>query len=114
MDGEPELARIIIASLTRQLHTTLERLDDLLRYPLKYRLGKSLLQLALAEGNDLLQVRQSELADIMGVSRVTVGKALSLFQKAGFIVLKYGSIKVVDRAEFHKWLKAFDQIEPLT
>ncbi len=113
LDAEPELAKILLQSMSRQMHITLEWFDDVRRYPLKFRLGKSLLQLSAQRASVELKVTQSELADAMGVSRVAIGKELKDYKARGFIALKYGEIHILEGAGFKKWLAGFEQLEPI-
>ena len=113
---EPTLAGPIISSLTMQLHNLLEWTDDLRRYPLKYRLGKNLLQLqASSEGprEAIVKITQSQLADLLGVSRVAVAQTLAVYKKLGFVRMCYGGIEICDRPLFKNWLQAFVQLEPV-
>ena len=116
MAAEPTLAGAIITSLTMQLHRVLEWTDDLQRYPLKYRLGKTLLQLKADSGahaKNGITITQSQFADLMGVSRVAVAQVLAAYKKLGFVETKYGGIKIVNAEAFKNWLQAFVQVEPV-
>jgi len=111
---EPELAAPIISSLTLRLHNLLEWTDDLRRYPLKYRLGKSLLQmLKEAGGGSVIKITQSDLADLMGVSRVAVAQTLAEYKKLGFINLRYRGVDITNPTALKAWLGNFVQIDPI-
>ncbi len=111
--SEPALSVHILSSLTMQLHSAMEWIDDLRRYPLKYRLAKSLLYIYSHQNNPCLTVTQSELADMMGVSRVAIGKELSFYKEQGFLEIKYGSLVLVGADAFREWLHAFAGLEPV-
>jgi len=116
MVSEPTLASAIISSLTLQLHSVLEYTDDLRRYPLKYRLGKALLQMRSPAGDiglERIKITQSQLADLMGVSRVAVAQVLAAYRDHGFVETIYGGFRIPDRAVFKSWLTAFDRLEPV-
>ena len=110
--AEPTLASAIISSLTIRLHGLLEWADDLRRHPLKVRLGKALLQM-LAENSDgsSIPVTQSELADLMAVSRVAVAQTLADYRKRGFVKTGYGGLSVSDPTGLETWLAAFVQLD---
>ena len=50
-------------------------------------------------GRHELKLSQQELAAMVNVSRVTVGKALQVLQSEGLIALRYGRIAVLDTAK---------------
>ena len=116
LEAEPMLGARIISSLTVQLHNLLEWADDLRRYPLKYRLGKALLQLEAdseTSGEGCIAITQNQLADLMGVTRVAVAQVLASYKDQGFVATLYGGIKILDRAGLKLWLTQFVQIEPV-
>lgn len=111
----PELAGPIISSLTMRLHNLLEWTDDLKRYPLKYRLGKSLMQMQKEAGREAhIKITQSELADLMGVSRVAVAQTLAEYKKLGFVKARYGGLDIIEAGAFKTWLKEFMQLDSLS
>lgn len=113
LEEEPQLAAPIISSLTMRLHNLLEWTDDLRRYPLRYRLGKNLLQM-MPEGDDpIIKITQNELADLLGVTRVAVAQTLSDYRKLGFVASRYGGLELLDRPAFKAWLQEFVQIDPI-
>jgi len=113
LSQEPQLAAPIISSLTMRLHNLLEWTDDLRRYPLRYRLGKNMLQMLKDGGGDFIEITQSELADLMGVSRVAVAQTLAEYRKLGFVASRYGGIEILNREGFKAWLEEFMQIDPI-
>jgi len=145
--GEPQLAGPLLANMTLRLHALLEWLDDLRRYPLKFRLGKQLLQMAQVDlhvdlhvdrraGTDVhtvesaaegtqeskidrtaektIEITQTELADLMGVSRVAISKILSDYRRRGFIAVNYGGIVILNGHAFQNWLQEFVQLDPVS
>ncbi|PCI62419.1 MAG: hypothetical protein COB37_06825 [Kordiimonadales bacterium] len=111
---EPALVTAVLTVLTMRLHNALELVDDLRRYPLKYRLGKNLLQMAKTEKSNQLHITQSELADVMGVSRVAIGHILTLYKKQGFIEQKYGYLELMNGEGLKEWLETFVQLDDVT
>jgi CRP/FNR family cyclic AMP-dependent transcriptional regulator len=111
---QPELAAPIMTGLTLQLHSALEWADDLRRYPLKVRLGKALLTMHREAGRGVIEITQTELADLMGVTRVAVAGVLAKYQAEGFVVLKYGRVAVSNAVALKAWLEEFIQLEPMS
>lgn len=76
----------------------LDFLDAQRKLPLPLRIARLLLA-APAKGPDQLVIdcRQEDLADTLGVSRVAVGKALKKLEKERLIGIGYGKIILVDR-----------------
>jgi len=110
---EPTLAGPIISLLTVRLHHMLEWVDDLRRYPLKYRLGKTLLLMMRGTEDGLIAATQSDLADLMGVSRVAVAQVLAHYKAKGFVGTEYGAVRVLDRSGLKAWLQGFETVDPV-
>jgi CRP/FNR family transcriptional regulator, cyclic AMP receptor protein len=111
----PELWRALMIATTKRLHDAVELLDDFRRLPLPALAAKVLLSLPHSPGDDaVVECNQSDLAFTLGVSRVSVGKALAQLQQAGFLVLGYGTITIVDRAKLERWLAKHRVLAPLT
>ncbi|NVJ68935.1 MAG: Crp/Fnr family transcriptional regulator [Alphaproteobacteria bacterium] len=110
---EPALAAPIISLLTVRLHHMLEWVDDLRRYPLRYRLGKNLLLMVKGMEDSLIAATQSELADLMGVSRVAVAQALADYKRSGFVATEYGGLRLLDKEGLRSWLRQFETIDPV-
>lgn len=113
MMAEPTLAQPILKSLTMQLHSVLEWADDIRRHPLKYRLGKNLLQMAQMGSEPMIRATQSDLADLMGVTRVAVAGVLRDYKKRGFVTTSYGGLTLCDPDGFKLWLEHFNQLAPV-
>ncbi|PCJ71173.1 MAG: hypothetical protein COA62_00675 [Rhodobiaceae bacterium] len=92
-------------SLARRLHAVLEFVDDMRRLSLPVRTAKTLLMMVRAEGTaEPLKMTQSELAEMLGVTRVSANKALAHLEQAGLIVRAYGQIHVVDMGGMATWI----------
>ncbi|MEW5688229.1 MAG: Crp/Fnr family transcriptional regulator [Pseudomonadota bacterium] len=66
--------------------------------PISVRLARTLAGAARASGGTEAQVRQEDLAAMIGVSRQTINKELKALERAGAIRLGYGRIEIVDAA----------------
>jgi len=103
LEDAPELARALLAATTRRLYSVLGFLDDLRTLPLGARVAKLIIGMEeLAKTPGVVECRQSDLAFTLGVSRVSVGKALARFQDAGLIRLGYSRINILNRAALAK------------
>lgn len=94
-----ELARLAC----RKLRTALDALDDLSRLPLEQRLQRRLWLLATGYGSRTtprrrIRLAQEVLAQMMGVSRQSVNRALKALEARGLLQLRYGEIHIVDLA----------------
>ena len=111
----PELWRILMVATTKRLHDALELLDDFRRLPLSALTAKLLLTLPPSEEDAAaVTCNQADLAFTLGVSRVSVGKALAQLQKAGLVILGYRTITLRDRAGLKRWVAKHRVLAPLT
>lgn len=93
--AEPLLVRWLLHSLASQLRIALDRIEQNRSMPAAARLARTLADLA-AQGGPDIAVTQQELADFVGVSRVTAGQALGELTRAGLIARGYGKVIVRD------------------
>lgn len=101
----PAAALALLETLSLRLRRADEALADFIFLDLPHRLAKQLLQLARMqhpEASDVdgarLQVTQSELAAMLGVSRESVNKQLNLFAREGWLALARGAVAIKDAA----------------
>ena len=100
----PAAALALLETLSLRIRRTNEIVTDLVFLDLPHRLAKHLLTLAAAHGDGTnarrprLQVTQSELASMLGVSRESVNKQLNAFARDGWITLSRGAV-IIDDAE---------------
>ncbi len=107
LGAEPALGRALLVATTRRLYAALGFLDDLRSLPLEARAAKLILGMtASAKRTDRIECRQSDLAFTLGVSRVSVGKALGALQQLRLINLGYGEIGIPDRRALATWVAA--------
>jgi len=113
-DEEPMLARKLLEAMTQRLYSVLELLDDMRMLPLPLRTAKLILGMTTqAKRVGEVECNQSDLAFTLGVSRVSIGKALSELQNEGLISLGYGRIGVDDPKTLRAWIAARSPIAPL-
>ena len=105
-DAEPAIARALLVVALRRSHALAQNIDDMRRLSLPARTAKYLLSMA-AEDAPRAQVacKQSELAFALGVSRVSLGKALKKLETLGLISLGYGRIDIPSRGALAAWIE---------
>lgn len=95
--SEPALARLLLRSLANQLRGALDRIDSDRTLAADARIARALVEMARREGSELA-LTQQELADYVGVSRVTVGQVLRKLAQMGWISVGYRQLVVRDFA----------------
>lgn len=92
----PEVSMKVIEVLCARLRHTTEQVQDLMFLDLKGRLVKTLLRLwADAENGHSLALSQTDLSNMVGMSREMINKQLQVWAKAGWIRLDRRSITLV-------------------
>ncbi len=105
-DSHPELVKALLCSTLMRTHLLLELLDSMRRLPLKARAVKLLLSIAYTTGSqDFVRIRQTDLAESLGVTRVSLGKVVKKLSNEGLIELGYGKIRFPDRNRLERWLE---------
>jgi CRP/FNR family cyclic AMP-dependent transcriptional regulator len=97
MDRDRELRQAVLENMALTLSLAAELVDDERRLPLIARLAKALVALAARHSADGRRVpmSQSALADYLGVSRVSVGKALAELAGRGWIATGYREVTLI-------------------
>ncbi len=110
----PELAEVMLTLALYRNHALLEYLDNLRRQPLLVRTAQIINSNIRAKTEYYeVETRQDQLAFSLGVSRVSIGKALSNLQKAGLIKLGYGKIMIPSTTKLRSWLQDRSLLAPL-
>lgn len=107
MATSPEITRELLRILATQLQEALNNMVFFRNMAAPERLAQRLL--ALGEGQSApikLGIRQQELAELIGVSRMTVGSALAELEKAGFIERHYRYLTILDPWALRGWLQS--------
>lgn len=106
-DADPNLSKALLSTSLLRMHMLLELLDAIRRLPLLPRTAKVLSLLMQASGTDgCFKCRQSDLAFTLGVSRVSLGKALKQLEALELIELGYGEIRLRNPANMADWIAA--------
>jgi CRP/FNR family transcriptional regulator, cyclic AMP receptor protein len=105
--ASPKMSGAIIVALSQQLQEALDRLIVFRNLPAPKRLAQNLL--ALCEGKRApvkLGIRQQELAELVGVSRMTIGSALTQLENEGMVTRHYRYMVINDPAALRKWMRS--------
>jgi CRP/FNR family transcriptional regulator, cyclic AMP receptor protein len=103
LDRHPQVMHQMIAALCQRLRSVDDFLQDAMFLNLPQRLGKTLRQLAQQHGikDDTgvtidLKLTQQELANMVGSSRESVNKQLSVWMEHGWLHMEQGVIRLLD------------------
>lgn len=103
----PKTSGALIKALSQQLQEALDRLIVFRNLPAPKRLAQNLL--ALCEGRAApvkLNIRQQELAELVGVSRMTIASTLAQFDELGLVKRHYRHLVVADPIAMRRWMKS--------
>ena len=107
LDASPLAARSLLRSLAGQLQDAVNGLFEMRNAPAPKRMVRRLLIMCGSmQAPVRLSIRQQELAELVGVSRMTVGTALTKLESKGLISRQYGHIIVEDVDGLRDWLRA--------
>lgn len=103
----PETARSMLKILAKQLQEALDNLLVFRNMPASKRLAQRLLAFAGdREPPVKLGIRQQELAELIGVSRMTIASVLAELENLGLVTRRYGHLVVEDPVALRAWLKS--------
>lgn len=105
---QPLLFRDLGVLICTRQRSALSFLAQSLAQPLAVRLARTLAGAARASGGAELQVRQEDLAAMIGVSRQTINKQLKILEGEGTIMIAYGRIVILDPARLRQHGQAAD------
>jgi CRP/FNR family transcriptional regulator, cyclic AMP receptor protein len=99
LEKHADICLMLMNVLCEKLRRTSEQVEDLVFRDVEQRIAKALLQLCHRFGRSddascvrELHLSQSELANIIGITRESVNKQLKIWQRAGFVDLAKESI----------------------
>ncbi|MFQ6024504.1 MAG: Crp/Fnr family transcriptional regulator [Acidiferrobacterales bacterium] len=104
LEREPSLTIHLLKLICERLRRTSEQVEDSVLLPVPGRLAKRLLSMADVDGEVVsngvrvrLQPSQSELGQMLGISRVCINKHLQRWRKRGWISLTRGHVIICNR-----------------
>lgn len=104
--GNAAIARAFYIVASHRLSVSLALLDDMRTLAPEVRLGRLIIRMhQAAEGNDRLDFLQEEFAGMLGISTVTLAKALRQLTRHGFIATGYRHIRISDPVKLATWLR---------
>jgi CRP/FNR family cyclic AMP-dependent transcriptional regulator len=99
MDSDPAVIGLLLKTMALTVQEVFDLIESSRSLSVPQRLAVALLQLCGDQGDGTeIMVTQQDLADLVGVSRVSLGKALVRLQGVGLVELGYGSVTIRDRA----------------
>jgi CRP-like cAMP-binding protein len=111
---EAEISSALLQVTLIRNHLLLEMLDALRRLPILERTASVLLSMSTSSGTFThVQCKQDELAFALGISRVSLGKALKKLERNGLIKLGYGKIQFTQRQSLEDWVSKYCDTTPL-
>jgi CRP/FNR family transcriptional regulator, cyclic AMP receptor protein len=113
LDEFPALQSHLLKLMARRLQHTYQRIDDILMLPLIDRVGRHLLEIRRRiSRSQSLPVKQSDLAEAMAASRVSISKVMAQLSELGFVATGYGRIHLNDPDALTAWLENRHHIAP--
>lgn len=96
----------ILTMLTHRLLTAVGIIEDIRRLPVSAQLAKFLLHCCERQADQQWRYlgTQTDLADALGVSRVSIGQALKGLQQAGLVATGYGCVHIPNKAALYSWV----------
>lgn len=98
-----DLTMLLLRSLATTLVTAANRIEEQSEPFAPIRLAKALLNMHAAD--NVIKASQQELADYIGVSRVTLSSALRKLRAEGLVATNYGAVTLRDRSALLHWIE---------
>jgi CRP/FNR family transcriptional regulator, cyclic AMP receptor protein len=111
LDEDREFRERFIILLSDAIERITQALDDQRRLPLSVRLAKILLRHS-RNPQRVVELTQSELAQLLAVSRYALGNDMGKLAKLGLVKTGYGRIEVVSREALRAWVSKRIELAP--
>jgi CRP/FNR family transcriptional regulator, cyclic AMP receptor protein len=102
--SQPAVAIGLIRNLCESMRCITAQVEGLLFHSLSERLASALLDLVKDKTSGSINVTQTELGQMTGVTRESVNKKLRAWQTAGLVELQAGRVRIVDAGELERLL----------
>ena len=103
---EPDISKALLSRSLIRTHLLLGMMNAMRRLPVRERSAKVLLIMLQSTGNDKsFKCRQSDLAFALGISRMSMNRALSQLSELNLIETGYGEIRIANSERLEKWVK---------
>lgn len=99
-----EFNTYLLTSLAIKLNMALEMMDDHRRLPTHVRLAKLLYNQCTEPTHNTIKFRQSDCAELLAVSLLSIHKALGKLTQLGLVSTSYGALLVHDKLQLQQWL----------
>jgi len=100
MDTDAAVTRLLLKTMALTVQEAFDLIESSRNLSVPQKLAQALLQLSgNQEDGGQVMATQQDLADLVGVSRVSLGKAMTRLQGAGVIEPGYGFVTIRNRAE---------------
>jgi CRP-like cAMP-binding protein len=110
ISAHPEAEKMLLGSLANKLHQALENLDDVRRLPNYVRLAKILFNLCKQQQTQILNIKQNQCAQLLGVTVLSAHKALKQLKKEKLVKTAYGVIIIENVGVLQCWLQQHSSI----
>ncbi|PHR21269.1 MAG: hypothetical protein COA41_02955 [Sphingopyxis sp.] len=105
MTSDPAITRLLLKTMALTVQDAFNLIEASRNLSVPQRLAQALLQLrGDQQERATISVTQQDLADLVGVSRVSLGKALTKLHASGLIEPGYGSVTIPDKAALEKFV----------
>jgi CRP/FNR family transcriptional regulator, cyclic AMP receptor protein len=105
--ASPELSREVMRVLSRQLQEAMDNLIIYQKLPAPLRLVRALLMMCEDRKAPFdLAIRHQELAELVGVSRMSIAKTLEQLEQLKFLERGYRQISITDVTGLKLWMQA--------
>ena len=112
----PEVEASLLVMMVNRKHAALEFIEDMRSLALPARVGKVMLGFHNPQADEpslTVEATQDELADILGVTRVSINHALKDLESMGLINRRYRAIEIPDIGKLYEWIGSQQQLAPL-
>lgn len=117
LDANPVYWKHVALLLTQKLRFASLALDELAKTPPQTRVARRLVWMSVGlnpqTARDTIDIRQDQLAEMMGMSRTSVNAMLREMQRDGLVQLTYGRIRLLD-ADRLKRVARYEHWQPDT